>query len=189
MADTSQQSSLFGTIGGGFVGQSLYNRQPFYATAFMGAAAVGGIFPWLFLVDYDGYDVGNAGSMRRVYLTATFAGCLCSVTGVNVRAVTVNVNKHHERGTAFAFFNLTDDLGKGFGPVLCAFFIRKMGRQRAFDFGFWCWVPCGVLCVLCGFTVPHDEARVRREARTLGENSGDGTSESAALLGGGDKMV
>jgi len=181
--------ALFGTIGGGFVGQSLYNRQPFYATAFMGAAAVGGIFPWLFLVDYDGYDVGNAGSMRRVYLTATFAGCLCSVTGVNVRAVTVNVNKHHERGTAFAFFNLTDDLGKGFGPVLCAFFIRKMGRQRAFDFGFWCWVPCGVLCVLCGFTVPHDEARVRREARTLGENSGDGTSETAALLGGGDKMV
>ena len=63
------------------------------------------------------------------------------MTGVNVRAMTVNVNSPRDRGTAFAWFNLTDDLGKGFGPVLSAWLIAKMGREAAFRIGFWFWLP------------------------------------------------
>ena len=43
--------------------------------------------------------------------------------------MTVNVNAPRDRGTAFAWFNLTDDLGKGLGPVLSAWLIGKMGRK------------------------------------------------------------
>ena len=181
--------AMGGTVGGGVVGQRLYNASPVYATSFMGAAAVAGIFPWLFLVHADDYDGGDASDMSRKCAVAIFAGLLCSVTGVNVRAMTVNVNDPRERGTAFAWFNLTDDLGKGFGPVLIAALIHRMGRQKAFEVGFWFWVPCGALCALCGLTVPRDEARVRREAESL-RRGGGGEAETAALLGkGGDKMV
>jgi MFS family permease len=183
--------AMGGTVGGGVVGQRLYNASPVYATTFMGAAAVAGIFPWLFLVHADDYDGNDASAMSRKCAVAIFAGLLCSVTGVNVRAMTVNVNDPRERGTAFAWFNLTDDLGKGFGPVLIAYLIHRMGRQKAFELGFWFWVPCGVLCALCGLTVPKDEARVRREAESLRRGySVGGEGETASLLGkGGDKMV
>jgi predicted MFS family arabinose efflux permease len=183
--------AMGGTVGGGVVGQRLYNASPVYATTFMGAAAVAGIFPWLFLVHADDYDGNDASAMSRKCAVAIFAGLLCSVTGVNVRAMTVNVNDPRERGTAFAWFNLTDDLGKGFGPVLIAYLIHRMGRQNAFELGFWFWVPCGVLCALCGLTVPKDEARVRREAESLRRGySVGGEGETASLLGkGGDKMV
>jgi MFS family permease len=180
--------AMGGTVGGGVVGQRLYNASPRYATSFMGAAAVAGIFPWLFLVHADDYDSRDAAAMARKCAVAVCAGLLCSVTGVNVRAMTVNVNDPRERGTAFAWFNLTDDLGKGFGPVLIAALIGRMGRQKAFELGFWFWVPCGALCALCGLTVPADEARVRRETEARRRRSGEG--EAAALLGkGGDKMV
>ena len=180
--------AMGGTVGGGVVGQRLYNASPRYATSFMGAAAVAGIFPWLFLVHADDYDSRDAAAMAWKCAVAVCAGLLCSVTGVNVRAMTVNVNDPRERGTAFAWFNLTDDLGKGFGPVLIAALIGRMGRQKAFELGFWFWVPCGALCALCGLTVPADEARVRRETEARRRRSGEG--EAAALLGkGGDKMV
>ena len=105
--------AMGGTVGDGVVGQRLYNASPVYATSFMGAAAVAGIFPWLFLVHADDYDGNDASAMSQKCAVAIFAGLLCSVTGVNVRAMTVNVNDPRERGTAFAWFNLTDDLGKG----------------------------------------------------------------------------
>lgn len=156
--------AMVGTVGGGFFGQKLHNSKPYYATTFMGVAAVLGIFPWLFLVRAEDYDGKDVASMTRKRFVAAFAGVACSITGVNARAMTVNVNDPRERGTAFAWFNSTDDLGKGFGPVLSAALIQSMGRQRAFEFGFWFWVPCGALCVACGLTVQEDEARVRRDA-------------------------
>ena len=187
--------AIFGTIGGGYFGQKLYNANSFYVCAFMGIAAVLGIFPWLWLVDYTDYEYQHEEGMRNIYLVALVSGCLCSITGVNVRAMTVNVNHPAQRGTAFAYFNLTDDLGKGFGPVLSAYLIQKMGRQKAFELGFWFWIPCGVLCVLCGFTVPGDERQVKREGEEekLGEQeniAAGGYSETTALLAkGDDKMV
>ena len=182
--------AIGGTVGGGVVGQRLYNASPRFATSFMGAAAVAGIFPWLYLVKADDYDSGGGTAMTGKCAVAVCAGMLCSVTGVNVRAMTVNVNDPRERGTAFAWFNLTDDVGKGFGPVLIAALIHGMGRQKAFELGFWFWVPCGALCALCGLTVPADEERVRRETEARRARRGSGEGEAAALLGkGGDKMV
>ena len=182
--------AIGGTVGGGVIGQRLYNASPRFATSFMGAAAVAGIFPWLYLVKADDYDSGGGTAMTGKCAVAVCAGMLCSVTGVNVRAMTVNVNDPRERGTAFAWFNLTDDVGKGFGPVLIAALIHGMGRQKAFELGFWFWVPCGALCALCGLTVPADEERVRRETEARRARRGSGEGEAAALLGkGGDKMV
>ena len=41
-----------------------------------------------------------------------------------------NVCVPETRGTAFAFFNLADDLGKGAGPVLVVSLIKSCKGQR-----------------------------------------------------------
>ena len=98
---------------------------------------------------------------------------LGTVTGVNVRAMVVNVNPPRDRGTAFAVCNITDDLGSGLGPVLTAWLVGRMGREAAFRVGFLFWVPCGLLCLACGFTVTADEAKARRCATVAAGEAAD----------------
>ena len=178
--------AMAGTVSGGVLGQRMYNVAPHHMTALMGASAIAGIFPWLYLVDAE-YTSRDGTSVERAVAAAALAGILCSMTGVNVRAMTVNVNSPRDRGTAFAWFNLTDDLGKGFGPVLSAWLIAKMGREAAFRIGFWFWLPCGVLCAACGWTLAEDEVRVRKEVDAAADEAGETTS--LLIGGGGDKSV
>ena len=63
---------------------------------------------------------------------ATLVGVTISINGPNIRAVLQDVCIPETRGTAFAFFNLTDDIGKGGGPVLVAALIRGLGGHRRF---------------------------------------------------------
>jgi hypothetical protein len=46
-----------------------------------------------------------------------------------VRAVLLNANTPHTRGTVFSVFTLADDLGKGGGPFLASALILALGRQ------------------------------------------------------------
>lgn len=41
-----------------------------------------------------------------------------------------NVTYPENRGTAFALFNLSDDIGKGGGPVLVAMLVKAFGDRR-----------------------------------------------------------
>lgn len=121
--------TLGGVVLGGVVGQRLYNTKPWLMTMFMGASAISGIFPWLYLTAADDYSAEAGGLVSKVAVAA-LAGVLVAVTGVNVRAMIVNVNAPYERGTAFAIFNLTDDLGKGLGPVMSSFLIDRVVRGQ-----------------------------------------------------------
>lgn len=154
--------TLAGVALGGVVGQRLYNAKPWLMTTAMGAFAVFGIFPWIYLTAADDYSA-DAAQMSSKVAVAGFAGVLVAMTGVNVRAMIVNVNAPYERGTAFAIFNLTDDLGKGLGPVMSSFLIARMGRELAFIIAFWFWLPCGLLCLACGLTMQGDEEAMRWE--------------------------
>ena len=176
---------MFGTITGGILGQKLYNLKPWYMTAYMGAAAIAGIFPWLYLVEADDYGT-SAEAMGEKIGVMFFAGLLATMTGVNVRTVIVNVNAPYERGTAFAWFNLTDDLGKGFGPVMSSALVAHVGRTLAFKLGFGFWAPCGALCLLCGWTMPRDVNDVRREMQELAEGRSSPRREGDVGGGGGD---
>ena len=91
--------AMAGTVSGGVLGQRMYNVAPHHMTALMGASAIAGIFPWLYLVDAE-YTSRDGTSVERAVAAAALAGILCSMTGVNVRAMTVNVNSPRDRGTA-----------------------------------------------------------------------------------------
>lgn len=177
--------SIGGVIMGGVVGQRLYNSRPWYMTTAMGSFAIAGIFPWLYLINADDYSADPERVSAKVAV-ALGAGLLVTTTGVNVRAMIVNVNAPHERGTAFAIFNLTDDLGKGFGPVMSSFLIAKMGREVAFTVAMWFWLPCGLLCLACGYTMPRDEEAVRRQMTERGGAGGVTAGDYTGVTNGGD---
>lgn len=65
-------------------------------------------------------------------------GVFSTTTGTNIRAALMDVNAPETRGTAFAVFNLVDDLGKGLGPEVRAVrsrrdVSRKGGRRQDRD--------------------------------------------------------
>jgi MFS-type transporter involved in bile tolerance (Atg22 family) len=79
-----------------------------------------------------------------------------SCVGVNIRAVLLNVLHPINRGTAFSLFMLTDDLGKGLGPLVVAGFIAAFGREFAFLLSVLFWIPCGLLIAASAYTVNQD---------------------------------
>ena len=66
------------------------------------------------------------------------------------------------RGSAFAIYNLTDDLGKGGGPVLVTSLVHWFGgRQAAYNISVCFWFVCAIMCWGISFTLEADENRVQ----------------------------
>jgi sugar phosphate permease len=85
-------------------------------------------------------------------------GFTITITGPNVKAILLNVNSPETRGSIFSLFNLTDDLGKGFGPVIISLLIVAFGRLWAFNIANLFWLVCGILLLVMIITFPRDEA-------------------------------
>ena len=98
-----------------------------------------------------------------------------------------NVCSPETRGTAFAFFNLSDDLGKGGGPMVIASFVKVFGSRRyssstryvyiplnnntlmtrtAFNVASCFWILCGLALGFISTTIVQDEAAVQDRVRT-----------------------
>ena len=89
----------------------------------MGITTALAVPPMLFIINADV-------SYILLDIVAIIAGVLVSMTGPNVRSVLQDVCVPETRGTAFALFNLTDDIGKGGGPVLVAALIKSFHGNR-----------------------------------------------------------
>jgi hypothetical protein len=81
------------------------------------------------------------------------------------RAVLLNANAPETRGTVFALFALTDDLGKGLGPIIAASIVSSLGsRQRAFDVSVSVgWLLCGTFLLLLFFVMEDDEDAMQEQ--------------------------
>ena len=88
-------------------------------------------------------------------------GFFASQTGPMVRAALANVTRTEQRGMAFALFALSDDVGKGAGPIAIAALVGHFGRRRAFAFSVVAWLPCAFLCGAISLTARADEMRAR----------------------------
>ena len=78
---TFSAGCAFGTILGGWLGQRLYNERGWYMTAAMGAFAVAGIFPWLYLIESNDYAPFDARRFGFKLIVAFVGGNLAAVTG------------------------------------------------------------------------------------------------------------
>ena len=161
--------SAVGTIGGGFIGQRMYNKKKSELPILMGLTTAIGALPAYYYLNVNDYGPGRVG----LYLSCLVGGVFCSVTPPNVRAILLNVNPPETRGSMFAFYSQIDDVGKGGGPALVALLIVSMGRRVAFNVAFSFWFVCGVILACITFTIDHDVEMERRavlEALQTDEN-------------------
>ena len=175
--------AVFGTVGGGVVGQRVYNRPGGRANIalVMGVSTALGSLPGYFFLNVSSYGPGH----YLLYLACAVGGALAAVTPPNVRAVLLNVNPPETRGTMFAFYSQIDDVGKGAGPAVVAALIVAYGRRAAFNVAVSGWLVCGAILLLLARYLDEDvenaQRAVEEEIRTRGD---EGEGERA---GGGEE--
>jgi len=152
--------AIFGGFIGGLIGNKLYNKNPKYLPLLCGSTTLLGIIPMAVLLNLPPYQVN--GSVGLPVGIGLFTGFLMTITGPNVKAMLLNVNTPETRGSIFSLFNLTDDLGKGFGPVIISMLIVAFGRLVAFNIANLFWLVCGVLLLFMVLTFPKDEAVLQK---------------------------
>ena len=161
---------MLGTIWAGWYGQILFNNKPENVSIFMGSSAIVGVFPvaYLVLANYD----NSASDIAIKSILSFISGGIASCVGVNIRALLLNVLHPMNRGTAFSLFMLTDDLGKGFGPLVVAGFVAAFGRETAFFISVLFWIPCGCLLAASCYTLKRDlqTAAARYQTERAEEN-------------------
>jgi MFS family permease len=155
-------AAIIGSFIGGLIGNRLYNMQSKYLPLLCGVTTLLGTIPTAFLINYPS-QIGVANpSMLAPLVIGFIAGFLVPITGTNIKAIILNVNAPETRGSIFSLFNLTDDLGKGFGPVIISLFIVAVGRFWAFHIANLFWVICGILLLVLMKTFPEDEKRLNK---------------------------
>lgn len=164
-------AAILGGFIGGLVGNKLYNLKPKYLPILCGTSTLLGIVPMFFLLNYPSQIGVTDPSVMGPLVLGFFTGFTITITGPNVKAMLLNVNTPETRGSIFSLFNLTDDLGKGFGPVIISLLIAQFGRLMAFNIANLFWVVCGLLLLVMAITFPKDEAALhdtlKERAKTM----------------------
>lgn len=152
--------AIIGGFLGGLMGTKVYGINPRYLPLLCGGTTLLGIIPMAYLLNFPS-QIGVANPNFIVPVAIGFiTGFTITITGPNVKAILLNVNTPETRGSIFSLFNLTDDLGKGFGPVIISLLIVGFGRLLAFNIANLFWVICGIVLLFMMKTFPEDEARL-----------------------------
>lgn len=149
-------SAMIGGFVGGLLGNKLYNIHPKYQPLLAAVCTFLGMIPTGFLINLPKSGFADLSIVYPVIL-GIFSGFFITVTAPNMKAVLMNVNHPNTRGTAFALYNLADDLGRGFGPFIISFFILQFGRQMGFNIANGIWFFCGIFILFMMRTYPKDQ--------------------------------
>ena len=122
-----------------------------------------GAIPLLFVINASPSQFQKASGRIFSIICVLGSGILTCVTGANVRVLLLNVNVPEIRGTVFAVFNLSDDLGKGLGPFLVSFMISAFGRVRAFNIAMLLWAVTGLILLLTSLTIVDDVYAINKQ--------------------------
>ncbi|MAV64766.1 MAG: MFS transporter [Pelagibacteraceae bacterium TMED124] len=153
-------SAIAGAFIGGLVGNKLYNIKPLYQPIFSAVCTFIGVIPTAFLINLTPAENTEALNTFYPLILGAFSGFFITITAPNMKAILMNVNHSKSRGSAFALYNLADDLGRGFGPFVISIFILSFGRQLGFNIANLIWLICGLFILLISRTYEKDEIGV-----------------------------
>ena len=118
-----------GAVGGGALGQWLYNHVNKAAMPlFTGITVASATIPMWWLTNANLLST----PLFFTLLLAVTGGMLSSTAGPLNKAMLLNVNEPETRGVALAWQTMTDDLGKGLGPAVVAAMISALGRSSSY---------------------------------------------------------
>jgi len=150
--------TVCGELVGGVCGSILYGMDNRYPPLLAGSLAIICCVPTWILI-----DVVTSSSNDLFIFVISFTGGLGSgVTGPIIQAILQNVTVPKARGQAFGVFNVTNDLGRGIGPLMVALLVVWFGNvEVAFNVSVLGWVLCGLIILLIFYTIRRDEDQIR----------------------------
>ncbi len=142
------------------IGERLYRRSPRLMPILCGTGVLVGIIPAFIIVNLS-ITPPRGGVLMLIYALAFITGFLVSVPSANVKAILMNVNRPEHRGSVFAVFNITDNLGQGFGPAIGGLLVAS-GYVFMMNFSIFWWIPCGVLFFLVARYIALDRDALQK---------------------------
>jgi len=142
--------ATLGQIIGGYAADKLRDRKK-WIPIMMGSTTICGAFPIWALINMDPQSVGT-------YMMFSLpSGLIIGITGAAVKVILMNVTLPEVRGSAFAVFNLFDDIGKG-GGVFAVGMIIKLADDRTtgLNYALIGWIVCGLVHFFMYFSIEED---------------------------------
>jgi MFS family permease len=155
--------ATIGAIVFAVIGEKLYRKKPAYMPMLCGGGVLIGLIPAFILVNWSHFQPGGW-HQTAFFMLAFLTGFLVSVPSANVKAILMNVNRPEHRGSVFAVFNITDNLGQGFGPAIGGVLV-SIGYLFTMNFAIFWWIPCGLLFFLVAKTITIDRENLQETLR------------------------
>lgn len=146
--------STVGAVIFAMIAERLYRKNPRYMPILCGAGVLVGIIPAAIMMNMNIVNPEGA-TLYMVYALGFITGFLVAVPAANVKAILMNVNRPEHRGSVFAVFNITDNLGQGFGPAIGGLLI-PVGYLFTMNFAILWWVPCGLIFFMVARYITKD---------------------------------
>lgn len=157
-------AAIVGGFIGGLAGQKLLNRKARNLPLLCAVTTILAVIPMAVLIEYP---VRPGQSLLGPLIVGLLTGSLAAVTGPNVNTMLIAVNPPERRGSAFSFFNLCNDLGRGLGAWIVGGMAARLGRVSAFHIANLMWLGCGVVLLCLVFLFPKDERALQDRLRAL----------------------
>jgi MFS-type transporter involved in bile tolerance (Atg22 family) len=154
-------SVLCWSVAGGTVGQYLYNQNKQFVPMMLAAVYAIGPFSMWGIINF-GLKRGESSFGFLAFLLAASGG-IVGAGAPNIKALLMNVNPSSRRGAVFGAFTLTDNVGKGLGPILVCVIIAIGGRRFAFSCAFLLWWVAAALFLRICPTIDRDVELCDRE--------------------------
>ncbi len=144
-----------GAVTGGLlwaiVGDRLFAKKPSYLPLLCTIGIAVGTVPCFIF-----FNIGFSSSLT-VMLFSLLGGICISTASSNNKAILMNINRPEHRGSVFAVFNLTDNIGKGFGPAIGGAMLAATGSysfmvNTSVSF----WFLCSILFIGVIFSIGKD---------------------------------
>jgi len=162
---------MLGSVVFAAIGEKLYKKNPKLMPVLCGTGVLVGVIPAYFLLNISPAATQSA-DVFVYYLLAFAAGFFVSVPSSNVKAILMNVNRPEHRGSVFAVFNITDNLGQGFGPAIGGLLISS-GYLFTMNFSIFWWIPCGLLFYLVAIYISADRNSLQDLLKERAEEMSD----------------
>jgi MFS family permease len=134
------------TLGGlifAVIGDRLYKKNPRLMPLLCGSGVLVGCIPMFYVLN-SGINNPQGAVLATFYALSFITGFFVAVPSANVKAILMNVNRPEHRGSVFAVFNITDNLGQGFGPAIGGLLV-PFGYLFMMNFSVFWWIPCGLI--------------------------------------------
>jgi MFS family permease len=158
--------AVVGGIVFAYIGEWLYKKNPKYLPILCGTFVLLGIIPAVALVNVP-LGAGGIGQ-SAFYILSFVTGFMVAVATANAKAITMNVNRPEHRGSIFALYNISDNIGQGFGPAIGGALIG-FGYTFMMNFALPFWVVCGAFLFVVARYITADRDALQKYLKDKAE--------------------